>query len=88
MKDEVQITGVLLGDAGIEIGYVRVPADVRKNGLLWQHSVLVPFGSDYDDEIEEFQAALRALLMDALDDEDRAEPIEPEEEEDDDDEDD
>ena len=76
MKPEpVQITGVTLGEDGIEIGYVRVPDDIRKNGLAWQHRVLVPFGSDYDDEIEEFFEALHALLMDALDDEGRAEPI-------------
>lgn len=79
----LQITGVELSQEGISIGYVRLPADVRKNGLVWQHSVLVPRSSDYDDEIEEVETALLALLTDALDDEDRAEPVdldEPEEE--------
>lgn len=82
MSDEqLQITNVGFLPDGIEIGYIRVPRDVRKNGLLWTHSVLVPIGSDYDEEIETFMDALRALLDDALDDEDRAEPINPNEEE-------
>lgn len=84
----LQITGVELSQEGISIGYVRLPADVRKNGLVWQHSVSVPYRSDYDDEIEALVEAAQALLADVLDDEDRAEPIDPsieEEEEDDDD---
>lgn len=73
-----QITGINLLPDGIEIGYIRYPQDIRKNGLIWQHQVLVPFGSDYEDEIEAFTEAVQALLTDALDDEDRAEPIDPE----------
>ena len=81
MKDKPQITGVTLTPDGIEIGYLRFPQDVRKNGLVWQHTVLAPFASDYEDEIEEFFDALHALLADVLDDEDRAEPIDPDEDE-------
>jgi hypothetical protein len=86
VNNELHITGVALVEGGVEISYGRLPQDVRKNGLAWQHSVLIPKGSDYDDEIETFEEALLALLEDALDDEDTAEPIEPElddEEEDD-----
>lgn len=53
---------------------------------MWQHTVQIPVGSDYDDEIEAVTEALRALLEDVLDDETRAEPIELQEEEEDDDE--
>jgi hypothetical protein len=77
------ITGVSFSEEGVEIGYIRVPQDVRKNGLQWQHSVLIPFRSDYDDELETFAEALQALLEDALDDEATAEPIEPTDDEDD-----
>lgn len=80
-SDEIQITSVVLQDHGIEIGYVRMPQDVRKNGLVWQHKVFVPAGSDYDDEIEAFGVALQELLDDALDDEQRAEPIDMDEDE-------
>lgn len=87
MDQKVQITGVSLQPDGIDIGYLRIPQDVRKNGLIWEHNVSIPMGSDYDDEIEAVREALEALLTDALDDEDRAEPIDPTEEEEDDDDD-
>ncbi len=79
MTDEaiVQINSVGLLPEGLEIHYMRLPADVRKNGLVWQHVVLVPRESDYDDEIEAVQLALHELLADVLEDEALAEPIEP-----------
>lgn len=80
---DIRITGLELHPEGIEIGYVRFPQDVRKNGLVWQHRVFVPSGSDYEDEIETFVDAMRALLLDALDDEDRAEPVDPDDEDED-----
>jgi hypothetical protein len=80
--EDLQITGVELLPDGVQIAYVRVPKDVRKNGLVWQHQVFVPFSSDYDEEMTEVTDALLALLKDVLDDEDRAEPIDLTEEED------
>lgn len=84
--EATQILNVEITPDGLGVTYGRVPRDIRKNGLVWQHRVLVPYGSDYDDEIETFTDALKALLADVLDDEDRAEPIEldPQEDEDDD----
>lgn len=82
-NNDLQITGVTFVPDGVEISYLRVPADVRKNGLIWSHAVLIPRNSDYEDELDTFEEGLRELLLDALDDEDRAEPIElldPEEE--------
>lgn len=74
--EDLQIVHVGLKEGGdLEIAYVRLPQDVRKNGLVWQHNVHVPRGSDYDDELDTFYEALIALLTDVLDDEDRAEPI-------------
>lgn len=65
------------------IHYGRFPLDVRKNGLMWSHTVNVPAGSDYDDELQAVTEALHNLLDDVLDDETRAEPVEiPTEEED------
>lgn len=75
----LQITGVALLAEGIDVAYVRLDKDVRENGLLWRHSVLVPRDSDYDDEIEAVEEALLALLTDALDDEDRVPPLDVEE---------
>lgn len=90
-KPVLQITTVSLLEEGIELGYVRLPADVRKNGLVWQHAVLVPRKSDYDDEIEAVEDALIALLEDALEDEGLAEAVDlpgPEDKDDEEDEDD
>lgn len=88
MEQELVINAVEAGpDGGLVIHYGRLPRDVRKNGLMWQHTVQVPADSDYDDELEAVQEAVKALLEDVLDDENRAEPIEmdQEEEEEDDD---
>ena len=85
-ESRTQVMGVELNPDGIAITYTRIPRDIRKNGLVWQHMVLVPNGSDYDDEISELLDAIGVLIEDVLDDEDRAEPIELEEEEEDDDE--
>lgn len=85
MEPMNQLMGIDFGPEGLGLGYTRVPADIRKNGLAWQHQVFVPHGSDYDDEIEALVEAARALLADVLDDEDRAEPIELTEEDEEDD---
>ncbi len=83
MTNDTQILGFgLLEGGGIEIGYVRVPEDVKKNGLISSHSVQIPRGSDYDDELDDVMEALAALLHDALEDTELAEAIElPEDEE-------
>ena len=86
MDDEdLQITGIALTQAGgIEVGYVRLPQDVRKNGLVWQHTVQIPRGSDYDEELDDLMDALVVLLTDVLEDEATAEPIDMPDEEDED----
>lgn len=87
MEPVNQIAGIEFTPESIVIGYMRVPRDVRKNGLIWQHQVQVPLGSDYEDEISTLLDAATALLADVLDDEDRAEPIDPPTEEEDEDDD-
>jgi hypothetical protein len=89
-SEERRITSVELGAEGWGIGYMTIPTDIRKNGLMWQHHVFVPIGSDYDEELDAAYIALSDLLDDVLDDEERAEPVDlaesEEEEENDDDE--
>ena len=87
MDEQNVLASVEFHGDGLSLTYVRYPKDVRQNGLAWQHRVLVPHGSDYDDEIEAVVDALEALLADVLDDEDRAAPIDPDEEEEEDDDD-
>jgi hypothetical protein len=83
---DLQILGFgLLADGGVEVGYVRVPEDLKKNGLIWQHTVQIPRGSDYDDELDAVMEAIAVLTRDVLEDQELAEPIdidEPEDEED------
>lgn len=86
MPAQLQLLGVQILDEGIELAYMRLPADVRKNGLVWQHAVLAPHNSDYDDEIADVMDALTALLEDVIEDEALAEPVDPEVPEDDDEE--
>lgn len=83
---EPQVIGVSLTDGGIELAYMQL-ADIRQNGLAWQHRVFVPDGSDYDDEIEAVTDALQALLVDVLEDEKTALPVEVPHDEDEDDDD-
>lgn len=87
--DGLVINGVeVTPEGGLVIAYGRFPRDVRKNGLMWTHQVMVPPGSDYDDEIEAVTEALQALLVDVLEDEETAEPVEPQEPEEEEEEDD
>lgn len=83
-----QVHSVTFSPEGVALTYMRMPIDVRKNGLLWQHQVQVPLGSDYDDELEALLLAAQALLADVLEDEETAEAIEPDIEEDEEEEDD
>lgn len=83
-ENQPQLVGVQLLAEGVELIYAILPRDVRKNGLMWQHSVLVPRGSDYDLEIEAVEEALSALLEDVLEDEATAESVDLVENEDED----
>lgn len=84
---DVEIVGInLLEDGGVELVYLKIPDDAKANGLLWKHAVHIPAKSDYDDELEAVHEALRALLLDVLDDESRVEVAQLIEDEDEDDE--
>lgn len=76
---------------GISVEYVEPAKDVFKTGLMVNHAIFIPAGSDYDDEIDAVLDAVLEALDDALDDVARGERAEiPDEEEatdDDDDED-
>jgi hypothetical protein len=75
-EGRTQVMSLEFNPEGVVVNYTRIPRDIRKNGLAWQHAVLVPAGSDYDDEITDLLEAVAALIEDVLDDEDRAEPVE------------
>lgn len=62
--------------AGINIAYVD-PGDVKASGLVMTRQLFVPYGSEYDDEIDVVVDALNALLLDALEDFPRLPAIAP-----------
>lgn len=59
--------------------------DIKANGVIINHSIAVPTGESYDDEIEALTDAVFALLEDVLEDIPGLEPadLSPPEEEDD-----
>lgn len=83
----LRIAGVALLEEGLEITYCRIPRDLKKNGLAWSHTVLIPRESDYDEGIEEIERALVELLEDVIEDEVLAESVELIEDEEEDEED-
>lgn len=82
-----QLSAIEFRPDGVCLAYGRYPTDIRQNGLIWQHQVLVPRGSDYDDEIEALMETAQALLTDVLEDEATAEPITPPDDDEDEDDD-
>lgn len=66
-----------------------IPAqDARRNGVVLNHVMQVPYGDDYDDEIDAVQDAVLALIDDVLEDLPHLEPMsftKPEDDDDDDD---
>lgn len=75
---KVQVQQVLVEDDGLQIGFVLPQTDVKAAGLIQAHTLLIPRGFDYDDEIRAVEDALNYLVNDVLDDWDKLGP--PEEE--------
>lgn len=73
MSDRI-IRGISIQPDGVMIEYLDVATDIRTNGLTLNHTCFIPFGDDYDDELEEVVEAAQRALSDALDDFDNLEP--------------
>lgn len=69
-----RISGLQILPEGVEIAYVRT-SDVKENGLMFRRVLLVPFGADYEDELEQLAEAIHTVVADAEDDEDVLEPM-------------
>ena len=90
MIDDVstfRVSQLAIRPEGVEISYLRT-TDIKENGLVFSRVLLVPFGADYDDELERLAEAIHTLIADAEDDEDVLEPMRLGEDEDEDDDDD
>ena len=76
------ILSLQMDGEGVSITYMTLPADVRETGLVAQHSLQIPVGGDYEDEIETLRTAALDLLDDALDDFDKVPAFVPPDEDD------
>lgn len=80
---QYRVNGLAVVPEGIEISYFRLK-DMKENGVLFRRVVLVPFGSDYDDELERLAEAIETVIADVEDDEQTLEPFKPDDDDDDD----
>lgn len=83
-QSQYRVSGLSIVPEGMEISYLRL-SDIKENGVMWRRILLVPFGADYDDEIEQLAEAIHTLIADAEDDEEVLDPMRPADDEDEDD---
>lgn len=91
MIRERGIKSITFEDEGVVINYITPKQDIKANGVVVNHVLLVPYDDDYEDEIEALFEASHALLEDVLEDLPQLDPmpeLEREEEPDDDNDDD
>ena len=81
---QYRVSGLSIVPEGMEISYLRL-GDIKENGLMVRRIVLVPFGADYDDEIEHLAEAIHTLIADVEDDEGVLEEMRPADEDEDED---
>jgi hypothetical protein len=53
---------------GVQIAYFDVRKDIKQNGVIHLHNLIVPEGDQYDDEIEAVRGAAVHLVNDVLED--------------------
>lgn len=73
MRDRI-IRGISVQPDGVLIEYLNTATDIRKNGLTLNHTCFIPYGEDYEDELEGIIEAAQRALSDALEDFDSLEP--------------
>jgi hypothetical protein len=62
------IQEIRLEEDGIQIAYYTPDEDVRQPGVVQLHTLLIPRGGDWDDEIDTVLEAAEYLINDVLDD--------------------
>lgn len=62
------VRSVTFAEDGMAVEYMTLPEDARENGLSQTHSVWIPRGEDYDDEIDAVEEAANEAVKDALED--------------------
>jgi hypothetical protein len=62
-------------DGSLTVEYLRPAIDARANGVVLNHTMYIPVGDQYDEEIDAVRVAVEALLDDVLEDLPHMEPI-------------
>lgn len=62
------ISGVEFTPDGVSITYGSPSRDLKANGVMHSHTLHVPHGDEYDDEVDAVLDAATALLADVLED--------------------
>lgn len=57
-----------LPSGGVVINYIDLTRDVKTNRLMISHALQVPAMPEYDEGLEAIEEAVRALLVDAIED--------------------
>ncbi len=73
-----QIDSIQFDEDGVTINYIEPESDVRGQGIVHLHTLMIPSTADYADEMRDVLAAAEYLLGDALDDWERLDPARPE----------
>lgn len=74
-------------DGSVALEFCIPNLDAYRNGVVFNHMLLVPFGADYDDEIMVVKEAVIALIDDVMEDVPNLETALPEQDDDDEDDD-
>lgn len=64
-------------DDSIVLEYCIPDQDARENGVILNHTMAIPYGKDYDSEIDAVHDAVLALIDDVLEDLPHLEPLRP-----------
>jgi hypothetical protein len=58
----------VISDGGLQVAYYHANADIKKNGVIHLHNLIVPEGDQYDDEIRAVIDAAVYFVRDVLED--------------------
>jgi hypothetical protein len=65
---QYKVQHVAVDDEGLQIGYYDPDVDMKAPGMVRLHTLIVPRGYDYDDEIDAINDAIVYLLNDVGED--------------------
>ena len=68
MNERVIQTVAFDPDGGVQISTYDPDVDVTQSGIVMMHTMLVPRGGQYDDELDTITEALIALIKDVYED--------------------